>query len=158
MEKGGLVIYEVENDKVKLVLGLGTSDKWDHIATVELSVQATGCLLHHWIARAILEPKSGSMMFLSVLFDQVPPLTYEILEILEIGIFFPLILLYLFYFLYLSMFLSLFLYLYPPISLFLAVRVQFVYLWVCVFNWVGYKKVMEKFMEKGGLVIWGWEW
>ena len=62
--------------------------------------------LHHWIARAILEPKSGSMMFLSVPFDQVPPLTYEILEILEIGIFFPLILLYLFYFLYLSMFLS----------------------------------------------------
>ena len=88
MEKGGLVIYEVENDKVKLVLGLGTSDKWDHIATVELGVQATGCLLHHWIARAILEPKSGSMMFLSVLFDQVPPLTYKILEILEIGNFF----------------------------------------------------------------------
>ena len=44
MEKGGLVIYEVENDKVKLVLGLGTSDKWDHIVTVELGVQATGCL------------------------------------------------------------------------------------------------------------------
>ena len=38
MEKGGLVIYEVENDKVKLVLGLGTSDKWDHIATVDLGV------------------------------------------------------------------------------------------------------------------------
>ena len=28
------------------------------------------------------------MMFLSVLFDQVPPLTYKILEILEIGNFF----------------------------------------------------------------------
>ena len=88
LEKDGLVIYKVENDKVKLVLGLGTSDKWDHIATVELSVQATGCLLHHWIARAILEPKSGSMMFLSVLFDQVPPWHMKFWKFWKLGFFF----------------------------------------------------------------------
>ena len=75
--KTWIVIYEVENDKVKLVFGLGKSDKWDHTATVELGVQATGCLVHYWIVRAILEPKSGSVMFLSVPFDQVPPLTWK---------------------------------------------------------------------------------
>ena len=50
--KTWIVIYKVENDKVKLVFGLGKSDKWDHTATVELGVQTTGCLVHHWIVRA----------------------------------------------------------------------------------------------------------
>ena len=76
---------------------------------MELGVQATGCLVHYWIVRAILEPKSGSVMFLSVPFDQVPPLTlknfWKFLKLRKI--LFSLILLYLFYFLYLFVLFSL---------------------------------------------------